>query len=81
MRRNEATYLFADVRKVATYSCCNRNAHKLENLLHRFFATDCLDIDLFNERAQRLNPREWFVFPFEVKEEAINLILNENIVN
>ena len=79
--KNEATYLFAEVKKVATYKVYNRNADKLEGLMHRFFANACLDIDLFNEKGQRLNPREWFVVPFEVIEETIQLILNENIVN
>lgn len=79
--KNEATYLFADVKKIATYKVYNRNADKLEGLLHRFFANACLDIDLFNEKGQRLNPREWFVVPFDVIEETIQLILNENIVN
>jgi hypothetical protein len=78
---NEATYLFADVVKVSSYACYNRNADKLEQLLHRFFASACLDIDLFNEKDQRLNPREWFVVPFDIIEEAIELILNEDIVN
>jgi len=79
--KNEATYLFAEVQKVATYKVYNRNADKLESLLHRFFANACLDIDLFNEKGQRLNPREWFVVPFEVIEESIELILNESILN
>ncbi|WP_236969178.1 GIY-YIG nuclease family protein [Membranihabitans marinus] len=79
--KNEATYLFSDVKNLKAWKVYNRNADKLENLLHRFFANACLDIDLFNERGQRLNPREWFVVPFEVIEEAIQLILNENIVN
>ncbi len=79
--RHEATYLFAEVQKIATYKVYNRNADKLESLLHRFFASACLDIDLFNEKGQRLNPREWFVVPFDVIEETIQLILNENIVN
>jgi hypothetical protein len=79
--KHEATYLFADVQKVATYKVYNRNADKLESLLHRFFANSCLDIDLFNEKGQRLNPREWFVVPFEVIEETIQLIINETIVN
>ncbi|MDZ4147307.1 MAG: GIY-YIG nuclease family protein [Flavobacteriaceae bacterium] len=79
--KHEATYLFAEVQKVATYKVYNRNADKLEGLLHRFFANACLDIDLFNEKGQRLNPREWFVVPFDVIEETIQLILNENIVS
>lgn len=78
--KNEATYLFADVKKIATYKVYNRNADKLEGLLHRFFASACLDIDLFNEKGQRLNPREWFVVPFDVIEESIQLILNESIL-
>ncbi len=77
--KNEATYLFSGVKKIATYKVYNRNADKLESLLHRFFAKACLDIDLFNEKEQRLNPREWFVVPFEVIEETIQLILNGSI--
>jgi len=79
--KNEATYLYADVNKVASYSCYNRNADKLEQLLHRFFASSCLSIDLFDEKGQRITPREWFVVPFEIIEEAIEMILNESIVN
>lgn len=79
--KHEATYLFSDIKNLKAWKVYNRNADKLENLLHRFFAKACLDIDLFNDKGQRLNPREWFVVPFEVIEEAIQLILNENIVN
>jgi len=79
--KSEATYLYADVKKVATYGCYNRNAHKIESLLHRFFATACLNIDLFNDKGQRITPREWFVVPFDVVEEAIYLMLNETILN
>lgn len=79
--KHEATYLFADVSKVATYACYNRNADKLEQLLHRFFASACLDVDIFNSYGQRLTPREWFVVPFETIEEAIHLILSEEIIN
>lgn len=69
------------IQAVATYKVYNRNADKLESLLHRFFANACLDIDLFNEKGQRLKPREWFVIPFEVIKETIQLILNKNILN
>jgi hypothetical protein len=79
--KNEATYLFADVKKIATYKVYNRNADKLESLLHRFFANSCLDIEFENENGQRINPREWFVVPFEAIEEAVKLIINENILN
>lgn len=78
--KSEATYLFADVIKIVSYKIYNRNADKLEQLLHRFFGSTCLDIDLFIENGQRLTPREWFVVPFEIIEEAIQLILNEEII-
>lgn len=78
--KNEATYLFSDIKNLKSWRVYNRNADKLELLLHKFFAKACLDIDIETEKGQRLNPREWFVVPFEVIEEAIQLILNENIV-
>ena len=79
--KNEATYLYADVIKVSSYACYNRNADKLENLLHRFFAEACLDIDIEVAKGKRINPREWFVVPFAEIENAIELILTEQIVN
>lgn len=79
--RNEATYLFADVQKIRSYKCYNRNADKLEQLLHRFFAEACLNIDIFDNRGHRITPREWFVVPLDVIEEAIQLILHDTIVN
>lgn len=79
--KNEATYLFSDVEIVASYKVLNIYANKLENLLHRFFANACLNVDIYDRKGQRITPREWFVVPFEVIEEAIQLILNESIVN
>lgn len=79
--KKEATYLFADVKKIAGYACYNRNADKLEQLLHRFFASACLNIDLFNDQGKRFTPREWFVVPFEIIEKAIQLILSEKVLN
>lgn len=79
--KNEATYLFADVHKVASYACYNINANKLEELLDRFFASACLNIDVFDPKGMRITPREWFVVPFSVIEEVIELILNESIIH
>ncbi len=78
--KKEATYLYADVVKVATYKCYNRNADKLELLLHRFFAEACLSVDLEIVKGKRITPREWFVVPFDIIEKAIELILTEEIV-
>lgn len=79
--KNEATYLFADVEIIATYKIINRNADKLERLLHKLFAKACLDIELTNEQGKHIDPREWFVVPYYVIDEAISLIINENVLN
>ncbi len=79
--KNEATYLYADVIKISSYACYNRNADKLEQLLHRFFAGACLNVDIEIIQGKRITPREWFVVPFEEIERAIKLILEEQIVN
>lgn len=79
--KNEATYLFADVKRINSYLCYNINAEKLELLLHRFFAEACLNVDIFDEKGQRFTPREWFVVPLDIIEEAIQLILHGSIVN
>jgi len=49
--------------------------------LHRFFAETCLNIDLYDQSGNRFIPREWFVVPLTIIDEAIQLILNGNIVN
>lgn len=77
----EPTYLYADVEVIATYKCYNLNTHNFESLLHRFFGECCLNIDIYNEKKQRITPREWFVAPLPVINEAIELIISGGIVN
>lgn len=77
----EATYLFDNVEIVAKYQCYNINTHHFENLLHRLFASACLDIDLYNSDGKRFIPREWFVVPIDVLNEAIDLFMKGIIIN
>jgi hypothetical protein len=79
--KNEVTYLYADVEILATYKVANVNAYKLESLIHRFFAKTCLNIDIYDTKGQRITPREWFVVPLEVINEAIDLIKYGTITN
>ena len=79
--KKEATYLYDDVTIVNTYEVYNLNAKKFEQLMHRVFATACLDIEFNTDNNLRVNPREWFVVPVNVIEEAIELISSEKIVN
>ncbi|MDO3424274.1 GIY-YIG nuclease family protein [Chryseobacterium sp. APV1] len=77
----EATYLYDNVAIVAKYSCYNINIQNFENLLHRLFASVCLDIDLYDASGKRFIPREWFVVPIDVLNEAIELFINGSIIN
>ena len=78
---SEATYLYADVDIVASYACYNMNTLKFEQLLQRFFAKVCLNVDVFAEDGQRITPREWFIVPLDVINEAIQMIINGSIVD
>lgn len=77
----DPTYLMAPVEIVASYKCFNINTQKFELLLHKFFADACLNIDVFDNNGQRHSPREWFIVPIGVINEAINLIMSEEIIN
>jgi len=79
--KNEATYLYADVKVVAEYKCSNINADILEKLLHKTFGHVCLNIDLYDSNGKRIVPREWFVVPLSVINEAIMMMENKAILN
>lgn len=78
---NEPTYLMAPVSIITSYRCYNMSVNKLENLLHNFFGQSCLDIKVYDNEGKVHKPREWFIAPLEVIENAINLIINGQIIN
>jgi hypothetical protein len=71
---SDSTYLLADVEVVATYKLYNINRTKLENLLHRVFEPARLAITLKDRFGNPVSPREWFLVPLFVIDEAIELI-------
>ena len=77
----EPTYLMADVKIVMAYKCYNMNPHKLEQLVHGFFGRACLSIDVFDTNGNRHTPREWFIAPLHVIEQAIHYIIAGSIIN
>ena len=79
--RNEATYLMAEVEIASIYECFNMNSQKLEQLLHKFFGKVSLDIEIFDNDGKSYRPREWFVAPIEVIDEAVGLIVGGVIIN
>ncbi|MGD9929555.1 MAG: GIY-YIG nuclease family protein [Mangrovibacterium sp.] len=77
----EPTYLMAPVEYIAGWQCYNLNAQKFEQLIHNFFGNTCLEVDVFDENGKRHTPREWFIAPLPVIEQAVELIISGEIVN
>lgn len=77
--RNDATYILADVRIVATYQVANLNRVKLENLFHKIFASAQLDLMIHDRFGNPVRPREWFLVPLPVIDEAVKRIQNGSI--
>lgn len=71
---NDATYLLAKVDVVATYKLAGINRTKLENLLHRMFAPAQLDLVIPDRFGKQVKPREWFLVPLSVVDEAVERI-------
>jgi T5orf172 domain len=76
---NDATYLLAKVEVVATYKLSNINRVKMENLFHRIFGAAQLDVTLPDRFGNPFRPREWFVVPLPVIDEAVQRIRDGSI--
>jgi T5orf172 domain len=79
--KEEPTYLMAEVRILQTHKCYNINTQKLEQLLHKFFGTSCLNVDVFDNEGIRHTPREWFIAPLSIIENVIEMIISKDIIN
>lgn len=77
----DPTYLLADVEVVTTYELYNINRTKLEKLLHRLFEPARLEITLADRFGNPVSPREWFLVPLFVIDEAIERVRNGTITD
>ena len=75
----DPTFLMADVEIVATYELYNINRTKLENLIHRIFDPARLDIEIKDRFGHPVIPREWFLVPLFVIDEAVERIKDGTI--
>ena len=75
----DATYLLADVDVVATYKLHNLNRTRLENIFHRLFGAAQLDLTIEDRFGNPVKPREWFLVPLHVIDEAVQRILDGSI--
>lgn len=75
----DPTFLMADVQIVATYELFNINRTKLENLIHRIFDPARLDIEIKDRFGHPVMPREWFLVPRFVVDDAVERIKDGTI--
>lgn len=75
----DPTFLMAEVEIVATYKLSNINRIKLENLIHRIFDPARLDIEIKDRFGSPVVPREWFLVPLFVIDEAVARIKDGTI--
>jgi len=75
----DATYLLADVDVVATYQLHNLNRTRLEALFHRLFAVARIDLTIEDRFGHPVKPREWFLVPLHVIDEAVERIRDGSI--
>ncbi len=71
----------APVHIEAEYKTFNMNTQKFEQLLHNFFGASCLNIDIWDEKLRRKMPQEWFVVPLHIIDQAIEMIITEEIIH
>ena len=77
----DATYLLADVEVVATYKLHNLNRTKLENIFHRLFGAAQLDLTIDDRFGNPVRPKEWFLVPLQVIDEAVERIRDGSITD
>jgi len=79
--KKEPTYLMADVEVIAEYQAFNINPHKFEYYLHAFFGESCLDLLVADKDGKNHQPKEWFIAPLEVIQQAVELLVNGQIMS
>lgn len=77
----DPTFLMAEVEVVATYELYNVNRTRLENLIHRVFGAAQLDIEIADRFGNPVVPREWFLVPIFVIDEAVDRIKDGTITD
>lgn len=77
----DPTYMLARVEVVATYKLSNLNRMRLENIFHRIFQSARLDLTIFDRLGAPIRPREWFMVPLFVIDEAVRRIKDGSITN
>lgn len=79
--KNDPTFLLSDAELVAFYELYNIDRFKLEHLLQNFFSEAQLDVKIADRFGKKVQPKEWFVVPFPVIDEAVKRLMDGSILN
>lgn len=77
----DATYLLAGVEVVAVYKLHYLNRTRMENIFHRLFGAAQLDLTIEDRFGNPVKPREWFLVPLQVIDEAVQRIRDGSITD
>lgn len=77
----DPTFLMAEVEIVVTYQLSNINPIKLENLIHKFFESAKLQIEIKDRFGIPITPNEWFLLPLSIIDESVKRIMDRSIVH
>ncbi|MBB2197869.1 MAG: GIY-YIG nuclease family protein [Gluconacetobacter sp.] len=77
----DPTFLLSDVEVVATYKLFNISRTKLEKIIHRIFDPARLDIQIEDRFGNPVIPREWFLVPLFVINDAVEKIKDGTITS
>ena len=77
----DATYLLAPVKVVATWTLANIRPFRFEQTIHRVFGAAQLQLSLPDRFGFAFEPREWFVVPLPVIDEAMKRIKDGTITD
>lgn len=75
----DIAFLESKVKKVLSFACYNHDPHKLETLLHGFFAARRLQLSLISQDGKHYQPKEWFDVGLETIQQAVLRILDGTI--
>ena len=79
--KNEATYLMAEVDVVSSYRVAGITPRYFEKMIHTLFDHVQLVVDVIDNEGVTKRPKEWYSVPYDVIEDAIDLIRSGEVVD
>lgn len=77
--KQDTPFLLGEITLVNIYELHGLKPNKAAQLIHRFFANACLDIEIIDGFGNKHYPREWFSVPLKLIQDAIKLLLSDEI--